>query len=247
MQVLIALRRGVSEEGQIRRVACDVATALDHFCGPLLDGVRQIGSAIETVDAMRQRVAMFEIGSLSCANRATGNAALLRSSLDAGKRLANVEAERHVERQRAIVKRGLYEPDAGGALLLRAIENGAHQLATDTEILRRWIDRDRPEPMNDRAFVEAIASDNPAADLGDDAIKTGCREKRRQHADAGLDCGKIRWEVVRGADGVERVEANLSGDGSVICRSDADGYIGAVLGHGGVMVANLGPSVCSNR
>src|ERR1700743_3862238 len=108
----------MTEEREICRVARDNPTALNSFCSALLDRVRQVGAAVESVYATRQRVAAFEIGALCLAHRAARDAALLRSSLHARKRLANVEAEPGVKRERAIVKRGLHEADAGRTALI---------------------------------------------------------------------------------------------------------------------------------
>jgi hypothetical protein len=56
-------------------------------------------------------------------------------SLDAGERLAHIEAEAGVEGQRTIVKGGLHQPDAGGMVLRCAVHYGSHQAATDARVL----------------------------------------------------------------------------------------------------------------
>ena len=97
-------------------------------------------------------------------------------------RLANVESQRRVERKRAIVKRGLYQPHSGEVALPRAIQHRLHQLAPDAAILRLRIDGDGPQARDGIAFVQAIASGDAAVGFRHHAVKAGMREQLGQQA-----------------------------------------------------------------
>src|SRR6202021_2388520 len=64
-------------------------------------------------------------------------------SLDAGKRLPDVEAERSVKRERSVVVGGLHQPHASGLTLLSSVHHHLHELAPDAEVLCAWIDSNR--------------------------------------------------------------------------------------------------------
>ncbi len=228
--------------------ACDISAALHNFCCAFLDRVRKVGAAIESVHAMRQRVTSFQIGACCFAHRAARDAPLLRSSLHARERLAHVETEPSVERERAIVKRRLHQADASRAALAGAIQNCAHEFAADTEILHRSIDGDRPEPVNHRALVEAIAADDSASHLRNDAIKSGRREQSREDSDAILRSRQVGREIVCAADRGECVVADFACGRGVVFGGDPDRYGGGLcLGHSGAMVAKSEAGLFARR
>src|SRR5262249_35510180 len=119
-----------------------------------------------------------------------------RPSLHAGKRLADVKAERGVERERAIMKRRLYQSDSRSAAFVRTIHHGLHQLAANPEILRAWIDGDRPNRTNRRTLIQAIAPNNLPIDLRHNAVEIGLGKHHRKHSGTGLRPGKIARETV---------------------------------------------------
>ena len=156
-------------------------------------------------------------------------------SLDAGERLAYVEAEAGVERERAIVKGGLHQPDAGGAALCCAVHDGPHEAATDARVLRGGIDGDGTDAGDDGALIEHIAADDAAIDLGDDRVEAGSRKHICEQADGGLRAGQIGGEIVRRVEGGEGLVADLAAGGAVLGRGWTDAHFR--LGfrwHGGV-------------
>src|SRR5450755_3977615 len=124
------------------------------------------------MNTARQRVACIEIGGLSRPNGGSGHAPLKSAPLHTGKRFAYIEAKAGIERERAIVKRGLHQANASESPTLCAIQHGMHQLVARTKILRRRIHSDRANSSDDRALVHAIAADDSASALGYNAIKT---------------------------------------------------------------------------
>ena len=107
-------------------------------------------------------------------------------SLQAGERFADVEAEGGVEGERAIVEGGLDQTDSGGALLVRAVHRGLHELTTDAEVLYVGVDGDGANASNQGTLIEAVAADDPAVVFGDDAIEAGAREHHGEQADGSL-------------------------------------------------------------
>jgi hypothetical protein len=85
-------------------------------------------------------------------------------SLDAGERLAHIEAEAGVEGQRTIVKGGLHQPDIGSI----ALHDGSHQAATDARVLHAGIDSDGTDAGDDGALIEHIAADAATIDFADE-------------------------------------------------------------------------------
>jgi len=69
------------------------------------------------------------------------------------------------------VKSRLQQPDPGGTALARTVEHRAHQQASDRLVLRRRIDRDRPDAGDRPAFVEKVAADDVSVLLGDHRVE----------------------------------------------------------------------------
>ena len=57
------------------------------------------------------------------------------------------------------MKGGLQQPDPGDMSLARAVKHGAHQPAPDRLVLRRRMNRDRPNARDRPTFVEKVTPD----------------------------------------------------------------------------------------
>jgi hypothetical protein len=68
------------------------------------------------------------------------------------------------------VKRCLHQPDTRSATFAGAIHYALHKRAADAPILPVGIDRDRADAGDDGTFIHAIAADDAACGLGDDAV-----------------------------------------------------------------------------
>src|SRR6478672_13384394 len=75
-------------------------------------------------------------------------------------RLTHVEAEFRVQGKGAVVKRRLDQPYAGERTLIRAINDGSHQLASYRPILYAGSDGNRSDARNCGTLIQAIAPDN---------------------------------------------------------------------------------------
>ena len=87
----------MGKESEARGVAGDAAFAFDNSCGVLLDGLLQFGGTIESMNSTRQSMASSQIGGLGRPHGASRDATLQRSSLHAGERFADIEAEACIE------------------------------------------------------------------------------------------------------------------------------------------------------
>ena len=119
--------------------------------------------------------------------------------LHAGERLTDIEAEAGIERERAVVKRGLYQADSGRTASVGAIHHGLHQLAADAAILDVGVDGDGTDTGNRGALIEAIAAHDAAFDFGDDAVETGS-ENIIEAAARRFRRGEIARKTVRTTD-----------------------------------------------
>ncbi len=198
------LGRGVAEEGEVRRVSRDAAAALDHARRAMLDCLCEFGGAIEAVDTLRERVARVKIGRAGGSNGAAGNGSLGSPALHAGEGFANVKSERRVEGQRAIVKGGLYQADSCRAALVRAVNDGFHELAADAPVLDGRVDGDGADAVDDGALVEAVAAEDAAVAFGDDAVDAGCGEEHGDDAGGYISVGEVAGKTVSGVDGCRR-------------------------------------------
>ena len=158
------------------------------------------------------------------ADGAAGDGSFERAALHARKRLADVIAERGIERERAIVEGGLHQPDSRGAAFVRAIHYSLHELAADSEILHRGIDGDGADAANGGPLVEAIAADEAASALCHHAIEVGVGEHHAEHVGGYFDAGKIAGETVGGVDGGEGAVADLPAGGGVFGCSGPNYY-----------------------
>ena len=69
------------------------------------------------------------------------------------------------------MKAGLNKPDTCEILFRRAFMYRIHQMPANCAILHRRIYGDRPNTCDRVAFIEKIASDNPAVDFRNNRIK----------------------------------------------------------------------------
>ena len=116
--------------------------------------------------------------------------------MNAGKRLSDVEAERSVERERAVVVCGLHQAHSGRMTLLSSVHHHAHKLAADAEILYGWIDSNRANTSDQGPLVETIASYDATLAFRYYAVKARTGKKRGKYADGGLRIRKIAGETV---------------------------------------------------
>ena len=120
---------------------------------------------------------------------------------------------------------GLHKADAGGLLLVGAIHDSLHELAAHAEILHGRVDGDGADAANHGAFVEGIAADDAAFDLGYDAVEVRSREQAGGHADGVPGRGEVAGEAMGGVEGGEGVVADLSADGRVFgCGAANDDF-----------------------
>ena len=104
------------------------------------------------------------------------------AALHAGERLADVEAEGGVERERAVVEGGLHEADASGVLRGGAVEHGLHEQAADAAVLCGGVDGDGADAVDDGALVEAVAAEDAVVVFSDDAVEAGRGEEHGEEA-----------------------------------------------------------------
>ena len=155
---------------------------------------------------------------------AARNVAFADASLDARKRLANIEAQGGVEGERAIVKCGLHQTHSGGMALIGSIHDGLHEFAADAEVLRSGIHSNGANASDQGALVETITSNDATSAFGHHAVEVRTGEHRREHAGGDFGSGKIGRETVLRADVAESVVADLAANGAIGRSSGTDCY-----------------------
>src|SRR3954452_11552078 len=118
------------------------------------------------------------------------------------------------------MKGSLHQADAGGASLGCAIQDGLHELAAGSKILRGGVDADGADAVNDRTLIEDIAADDPAVVFRHYAIQAGAGEHPGEQTCASLGSGKIAGKVVSRIDGGKGLVADVATDGRVLGRGD---------------------------
>jgi hypothetical protein len=161
----------VTKEGEMGGVSSNAARSFDHLGGAIRDGLRQLDAAIKSMNTTGEGVAGIFVGHCSEPHLASGNTAFASSSLEAGQRLTDVEAERGIEGQRTIVKRRLDEPYSSGTTIADAIHDGLHKQTANPLVLGSNANRDGSNAANYGALVKAVAPDNLAVDFRHNAIK----------------------------------------------------------------------------
>jgi hypothetical protein len=146
-------------------VSGDVTSSFDHAGGAMRDALCQLYGTVEAMNAARERVAGILVSTCGGPHLASRDVAFASLSLQAGERLAHVEAERGVEGERAIVKGRLDQPYSRDATVAGAIHYGLHKQTANPSVLRCRVNCDGSNAANDGALVEAVAADNPAVNL----------------------------------------------------------------------------------
>ena len=177
MHVQVALRRCMAEESQSCRVSSNAACTLDHTCGLLLDAICQFSASIESVHPTRQRIACLQITGMRRPHNTSWDIPIEGPSLNAGKWLSDVETERSVKRERAVVVRGLHQPHSSRMTLLSSVHHRVHKLAPDAEVLYAWVDSNRSNTSDQGTLVETIASRDATLAFRDYAVKARTRKK----------------------------------------------------------------------
>src|SRR5579859_1447845 len=87
----------------------------------------------------------------------------------------------------------LHKANSGKTLPVGVLHNRLHKLPPDTLVLDVRINGDGTNAGDTAALVKKIAADDPAIELGDDAVEAGTCDQHRKEA-----CGNLRtWEVRR--------------------------------------------------
>jgi len=80
------------------------------------------------------------------------------------------------------MKRRLHQTRSSGAALLRAIHYCLHQLPSDAQILCGGVDRNRANPDDDAALIQAITPDDPATAFRHYAVASRGRKNHREQS-----------------------------------------------------------------
>ena len=110
---------------------------------------------------------------------------------------------------------GLQQPDPGGLSLARAVKHGAHQPSPDRLVLRRRMNRDRPDARDRPTFVEKITTDDLSFLLGHCRVEARIRQHHRQETRRCLCRWKIPGEIVSIVDCLECFEADWAADSGI--------------------------------
>src|SRR3954462_1614483 len=103
---------------------------------------------------------------------------------------------------------GLLQANRADALLAPPLENGVHQLATNSLVLHAWIQRDRTHPCNRVRLPEKVAADHTPVDLSDDGVDIGSRQQTADEISC-VGCGcDIGREAVLFGDRLEGLIAD---------------------------------------
>ena len=110
---------------------------------------------------------------------------------------------------------GLQQADPGGPSLARAVKHGAHQPSPDRLVLRRRMNRDRPDAGDRSTFVEKITTDDLSFLLGHYRVEARIRQHHRQETRRYLCRWKIPGEIVSIVDCLECFEADWAADSGI--------------------------------
>ena len=140
-------------------------------------------------------------------------------ALHAGQDIADGEAERGVERERPAVVRRLEQAYPGSPSVGGAAQDVEHQGSPDAAVLDVGVDADRADTDDRGAFIQEVAADDLAVDLGHHRVDLRVREHRGRHVEANLGRGEVRRESVRGGDRAEGVVTDPSADLGVVAAA----------------------------
>ena len=221
----------MAEEAEGRGVAGDLPAALDKGGGALLHRLAQVGVPLETMDREVKAPAGANVLGDGGPHREAGQGGGQRLALHQAERLAHVEAELGVERQRTVVVGGLHQAHAGEPVDARALEHGLHQAPSDRAVLRFRIDGDRADAGDRQGSPEEVAADDAAIELGDDGVRPVPAEQVGQQALRRLHRGKVGREAVLLRDGLEAVVADRAAGRRVLRVPGAHRQTSGSLGH----------------
>ena len=106
--------------------------------------------------------------------------------MQAGEGFPDVEAERGVEREGAVVEGSLDQADSWGVLLEGAIHDGLHELAAYSEVLNGRVDGDGAYAADCGTLIESVAAYDSAFAFCYYGVKVGTGEHHREYADGDL-------------------------------------------------------------
>src|SRR5271156_2203126 len=107
----------MAEVSQRSRESSNPASTLHHTRSLPFNAIRQFSASLKSVHAAVQGIAGLQITGERYSHLTALSFPLAWPSLNAGKRLADVEAESRVKRERAIVVRGLHQSHTRGMTL----------------------------------------------------------------------------------------------------------------------------------
>ena len=189
------------------RVPGDVAAALDDGRRALFDGFAQLDTTLVPVHARTQHAAGIEIVHRRRAHWIAGHGDIERRALQAGERLAHVEAEAW----RRATSSGSGTPPArrhaGVALLAHDAEHVLHHAASDRPVL--FVRRDdRTDARNRAGMMQEVAPDHVPVALGDDRVHVFADKHRRHHRLGKLHRRPVGRKPVLLRDRLERLVAD---------------------------------------
>lgn len=190
----------VAEVAEGRGVTGDAAVAFDDERRPVLDAFGEFRGAREAVDLFAEFIASGLIIGRCGANGAAIGHGFRDIAVDDRKRLAGIEAEFGVERQRSIVERGLHQPNTGGVVGAGFVDHRLHESTAKALVLDGGINRDGADAGDGAAEVDDVRAEDGAVGFGDEALKTGGIEEVSQDADTDFDHGEFGREVVISVD-----------------------------------------------
>jgi hypothetical protein len=215
----------VAEKGHVAGISGDAACVLNHPRSALLDALRQFGASIESMHLQRHGIASPQIVRSRPSHTTLGSTLMLYSTLHARKWFPDIEAQPGIERQRAIVKRCLYEPNSSSASLARAIENCIHQLPSGAKILCAGIDGDRAHAGNRGTLIETVAAHDTAIRFSDHTVEVGAGKHHRHQTGRNLRPREITRKAMPLTDCEECVVTNLPAHRRIFNRRGSHRYI----------------------
>src|SRR4051812_5413376 len=123
--------------------------------------------------------------------------------------LSDHESQSCVERERAVVIRGLKQPYSREGLLLYSVEGILHKLTPDRTILHRGINRDWAEASYGRTLVDEVTADDRAVEFGDHRIEARVSKQPSQQPTRDFLRRKIWREIVLLGDCLKGVVTDL--------------------------------------
>src|SRR5207248_21852 len=152
LDIPVELTDGMCEIPKSGGISRDSAMPLDNECRALPDRVPQLAGSTMAVHAFTNAISRGNVGFCCGADGVAFRDLLDRRTLHYDHQVASIKPKLGVERQRAIMKGRLQQPDAWKTPLARPVHNGQHQRAPDTPVLNLWLNRHRPDAGDRGAF-----------------------------------------------------------------------------------------------